>query len=196
MTTQAPADMTTKLTLDTSEFRAALLDADRLAKGFSASLSQAFVGVALKGRSLGDVMSQLALRLSQLALTSALRPVEQGLAKALSNGLSGLLGGGGGQATGPPMSILPFAEGGVISRPSYFPLGSGLGLAGEAGAEAILPLARGPDGSLGVRASGGGAAPVTVTVNIATPDVAGFRRSEAEIAASLARIVGRGRRGT
>jgi phage-related minor tail protein len=69
-----------------------------------------------------------------------------------------------------------------------------LGLAGEAGAEAIMPLARDDTGQLGVRTSNA-APPVNVTVNIATPDVAGFRRSEAEVTAALARAVARGRRG-
>ena len=41
---------------------------------------------------------------------------------------------------------------------------------GEAGTEAVMPLARGPDGRLGVSAAGAGARPVQVTVNIATPD--------------------------
>ena len=58
---------------------------------------------------------------------------------------------------------------------------------GEAGPEAIMPLRpRGPDGKLGV-AAGGRAAPVSVTVNIATPDAHSFRRSEAQVAATLAR---------
>ncbi len=38
--------------------------------------------------------------------------------------------------------------------------GGGIGLMGEAGAEAILPLKRGPDGALGVASQGGGQ-PVT-----------------------------------
>jgi phage-related minor tail protein len=63
---------------------------------------------------------------------------------------------------------------------------------GEAGPEAIIPLARGADGRLGVRAQGGGA--VHVTMNVSTPDAASFRRSGAQIAAELARMVERGRR--
>jgi phage-related minor tail protein len=63
---------------------------------------------------------------------------------------------------------------------------------GEAGAEAIMPLARGPDGRLGVSAGGG--APTLVTVNIATPDAESFKRSEAQVSAALARAVARGRR--
>lgn len=91
--------------------------------------------------------------------------------------------------------VRPFASGGVVASPTYFPMAGGLGLMGEAGAEAILPLARGPDGRLGVRGGGAGGG-VAITVNIATPDVDGFRRSEAQVAAALARAVARGRRGS
>ena len=82
--------------------------------------------------------------------------------------------------------VMPFAKGGVVGAPTYFALGHGLGLMGEQGAEAVMPLARGPDGRLGVQ-SGGGGRPVSVTVNIATPDVESFRRSEAQVSAAPAR---------
>ncbi|PHJ11422.1 tail tape measure protein [Pseudomonas aeruginosa] len=60
----------------------------------------------------------------------------------------------------------------IVSRPTAFGMaGDRMGIMGEAGPEAILPLARGADGSLGVRAVGGGGgtalqvnAPVAVTV--------------------------------
>jgi len=90
--------------------------------------------------------------------------------------------------------VMPFAKGGVVGAPSYFPLGRGLGLMGERGAEAVMPLARGPDGRLGVQA-GGGSRPASITVNIATPDAESFRRSEAQVSAALARAVARGQRG-
>ncbi|MEX2520491.1 MAG: hypothetical protein WD969_14310 [Paracoccaceae bacterium] len=64
---------------------------------------------------------------------------------------------------------------------------------GEAGPEAIMPLTRGADGSLGVRAAsgrGGG----NVTINISTTDVESFRRSQSQISASIARAVRRGER--
>lgn len=89
---------------------------------------------------------------------------------------------------------MPFAQGGVIASPVAFPLaGNRIGLAGERGPEAILPLARGADGNLGVRAEGstGG---INVTFNIATPDVESFRRSETQLAALLARAVAQGQR--
>ena len=63
---------------------------------------------------------------------------------------------------------------------------------GEAGPEAIMPLSRGPDGRLGVRSQGGGG--VSVVMNIQTPDVEGFRRSQGQIAAQLGRVIGRGGR--
>jgi len=58
-----------------------------------------------------------------------------------------------------------------------------------------MPLARGPNGQLGVVASGTSGRATHVTVNIQTPDVESFRRSETQVAAALARAVARGRRG-
>jgi phage-related minor tail protein len=56
-----------------------------------------------------------------------------------------------------------------------------------------MPLARGADGRLGVRAVAG-ASSQQVTINIATPDVEGFRRSQSQIAAMLSRTVAQGQR--
>jgi phage-related minor tail protein len=75
-----------------------------------------------------------------------------------------------------------------------FPMRGATGLMGEAGPEAILPLARGADGRLGVAGPGGGAGPVQVVMNITTPDVQGFARSQTQIAAQMGRALARGQR--
>lgn len=61
--------------------------------------------------------------------------------------------------------IIPFAKGGIVNSPTLFPFAKGVGLMGEAGPEAIMPLRRGADGKLGVAATGGGG-DVNVVVNV------------------------------
>jgi phage-related minor tail protein len=172
------------------------------ANGFARAMTQAFSGAVTGGKRFDDVLKSLALRLSNMALTAAFKPLTQGLAGGFQNIFSGLFGGGLGATTDADKAIAavmadvrPFAAGGVIGSPTYFPLGSGaLGLAGEAGPEAILPLARGADGRLGVASARGGAG-ANVTINIATPDAASFRRSETYLTGQIARAVARGQRG-
>jgi len=190
-----PDDLAPHLTVtidaDTRPLEAQLAEVSKAGARFSSALSQSFVDLALKGRSFGDVLRSLALRLSEIALKAAFKP----LTDSIGNALAGLVTGaafahGGVIRQGLPV---PFAQGGVIASPIAFPLaGNRIGLAGERGPEAILPLARGPDGRLGVRADTGGA--VNVTFNISTPDVESFRRSETQLAALLARAVAQGHR--
>lgn len=175
---------------------------DRLAQKFGQSLSSAFNQNLNAGRQLDGLLGTLATKLAGVAAKAALDPVRAGV-KGL---VESLLSSAGGRATGFAQGgvldglggsrVRPFAGGGVVAAPTYFPLSGGgadLGLMGEAGPEAILPLRRGSDGRLGV-AAGGAERPVSVTVHIATPDIEGFRRSEAQVAARLARAVARGRR--
>lgn len=177
---------------DTTELQRSLIDAEAMGRKFGTSLVNAFEGIAIKGRSLGDVLKSLALSLSSMVLKAALKPLEQGI----GNLLSGLVSGGLGFAKGGVFQQsmpMPFASGGVIQSPIGFPLANGkLGIAGERGAEAIMPLARGADGRLGVVAQGGGG--IAVTMNVTTADAASFRRSESQVAAMLARAVSYGQR--
>lgn len=164
-----------------------------LGRQFGTVMSSAFTGLALQGRSFNDVLRNVGLSLSKIALDAAMKPLGNALSQAFSTAITGAgtaFTSGGVMSAGTPV---PFASGGIISAPMTFPLGRGTGLAGERGAEAILPLARGPDGRLGVAASGGGGN-INVTFNVTTPDADSFRRSETQLAALLARTVGRGQR--
>lgn len=58
-----------------------------------------------------------------------------------------------------------FAKGGVVDSPTMFGHKTGLGVMGEAGPEAILPLKRGSDGNLGVAAGAGGSNVVINVIN-------------------------------
>jgi phage-related minor tail protein len=162
---------------------------------FAKTISKAFADATAGGKQFDDVLKQLALRLSNMAVTQTFNPAAKGLAGGLSKLFDSLFGGGGDASdTVRARAITPFAAGGVIGTPAYFPLSSGaMGLAGEAGPEAIVPLTRGSDGRLGIAMSGASHAP-NVTVTITTPDAQSFRRSEAYITGQIARAVARGQR--
>ncbi|WP_245435488.1 phage tail tape measure protein [Microvirga calopogonii] len=196
-----------------------------LSEKFGDSLSNAFAKNIAEGKKFYNVIKSVRQSIVETGLRLALAPLQMalsqsvkgmmtdslqgslpldgggllgGLVKGLGSIVGSLFGGGGSAfAKGGAFSrgmVMPFAQGGVIGAPTYFPLGRGLGLMGEQGAEAVMPLARGPDGRLGVRGGGGGR-PLSVTVNVTTPDAESFRRSEAQVSAALARAVARGQRG-
>ena len=190
-----PIDTAPKLTLtidaDTKPLQAQLKDVAKAGNRFYSALGQSFSDLALRGKSFGDVLRSLALRLADIALKAAFKPLTGAIGGSLARLVTGAAFAHGGVIhRGMPV---PFAQGGVIASPVTFPLAGGrVGLAGERGAEAIMPLARGPDGRLGVQSSG--ASGISVTFNVTTPDAESFRRSETQIAAMLARAVGQGRR--
>lgn len=69
--------------------------------------------------------------------------------------------------------VQKFAKGGmftnsVVSSPTMFKFANGgaFGMMGEAGPEAVMPLHRGSDGSLGVKMNGGGSSGDNITYNI------------------------------
>lgn len=83
---------------------------------------------------------------------------------------------------------------GVVSSPTLFTFAKGgkLGLMGEAGPEAILPLSKGPTGNLGVEASGLG---TVVNVHNYGADVQTRDRGDGEIDIIVRRITGEIARG-
>jgi phage-related minor tail protein len=166
-----------------------------LSLSIGGGLRRAFDGLAFDGMKLSDALQTVASSMINAAYNAAMKPVTNGLGSVLAGGVNSLISGilpfekGGAFSQG---RVMPFAKGGVVSGPTNFPMRGGIGLMGEAGPEAIMPLTRGADGRLGV--SGGGGQTVNVTMNISTPDVAGFQRSQSQIAAQMGRALGRGQR--
>jgi lambda family phage tail tape measure protein len=158
---------------------------DAMADSFATAFEEFVTGSA----SAEDAFKKLAGTIIKELIRIELQNASSGkgsLIGSLFKGLGGLFGLGGGGfggatalASGVPAAqslgvlgfakggafsggkVTPFARGGVVNRPTIFPMANGAGLMGEAGPEAIMPLTRGPDGKLGV--AGGG---TSVNVNI------------------------------
>jgi lambda family phage tail tape measure protein len=186
-------DVTVAISADVTPFQTALENLAGLAENFGAQLTGALKAAAVSGKDLDDVLRRIGINLASMALAQGLQPLQSLTNSLFGNLLHGLAGVAPFAKGGVPGRVTPFADGGVVSTPSYFSLGSQVGLMGEAGSEAILPLRRGPDGSLGVAAAGQ-AAPVNVVFNVTAQDAASFRKSEAQITGMLARAVSRGTR--
>ena len=164
-----------KSTTSVSAAGSSLTSLNQAATSFGTALSDAFSKAVVQGKSFDDVLQSVGAKLLDLAAKAAV----PNLGATLSGSTQSLLGG-----------ITPFADGGIVAAPSYFPTASGTALAGEAGPEAIMPLTRGADGKLGLAGQGNS----TVHVTINAQDAESFKRSEAQVAAALARAVQRGRR--
>ena len=136
----------------------------------------AFEGAIVRGESLGDVLKSLARDLASLALQEVNAgglfgggSTGGGLFGGLLGGLDKLFGGGAstaaatnliwtakGNAFARGRALTAFARGGaftntIVDRPTLFPMAAGVGLMGEAGPEAVLPLTRLANGELGVK---------------------------------------------
>ncbi|MBQ0803724.1 MAG: phage tail tape measure protein [Sulfitobacter sp.] len=170
-------------------------DVASLEKGLSRGLRRAFDGVAFDGMKLSDALSTVARSMVNTTYNAAMKPVADHFGGLISQGVGSLVQGILPFANGAPFSqgkVMPFAQGGIVSNATAFGMRGGMGVMGEAGPEAIMPLARGPDGKLGVKGGGGGG--TTVVMNISTPDVQGFQRSQSQIAAQMSRALNSGNR--
>ncbi|MDD9921917.1 MAG: phage tail tape measure protein [Boseongicola sp.] len=173
-----------------SSIAATSRETETLSKGLSKGLRSAFDGLVFDGYRASDALGAVARSLVDTVYAAAIRPVTTHLGGLIAQGVTGLFANGAAFSQG---KVTPFASGGIVSSPTAFPMRGGLGVMGEAGPEAIMPLSRGADGKLGVRMEGGGQ-PVSIVMNISTPDAQSFQRSQSQIAAHLTRALGRGDR--
>ncbi len=171
-------------------------DVGLLSSGFSRGLRRSIDSLIFDGEKLSNTFRGLAQSMLNTAYSTAMRPVTNHIGGLMATGVERMISGvlpfekGGAFTQG---RVMPFARGGIVSSPVSFPMRGGVGLMGEAGPEAIMPLSRGPDGRLGVRTEGGGR-PVSVVINVSTPDAQSFQRSQSQIAAQMSRALGRGQR--
>lgn len=131
-------------------------------------------------RTAGDALAGLADRLADMLAESAFDGLfgSSGIFGGIFDSLAGVFGfANGGVFSGG--RVTAFATGGVVTGPTPFPMRGGLGLMGEAGPEAIMPLTRGPGGKLGVQSIGGGGAVVRLVVE-ENPMFAARVRTEAQ----------------
>lgn len=153
--------------------------------------ADSFFGV-LKGEfdKFGDFLKSFVTSVTDVVLNS----ISQMLAGQLSNTLVGAFAGASGHVAGSqiggagPMTPVEFARGGLVTRPTF-------AMIGEAGPEAVIPLAKMRDQkfleSLGAGSGGG---ETTVVFNISTPDVQSFKASQSQIMSQTAVALSRAQR--
>lgn len=154
------------------------------AKQINGMFASTFSSIVRGAADAGDALSRLLDRLADRILTNAFDQLFSTI------GLGSFLGPLFGSADGNVFhggQVVPFAAGGVVDGPTLFPMrGRRTGLMGEAGPEAIMPLSRGPDGRLGVRAEGtaGGSANFhfAPVIDARGADQAAVARLEAQMA--------------
>ena len=173
---------------DLDNVKGALDGINSSAQNVSRTLSNVFAGATLNSRQFASTLQGVTAALAQVLAQSLAGPLQSGFSSILG-GFTGFGGGSTGETV-----VAPFANGGIVASPTFFGAGGSVGLMGERGAEAIMPLARGPNGQLGIAAQGSPGRSVSVNVTINATDAESFRRSEAQVASALAKAVARGQR--
>ena len=110
----------------------------------STSIASGLQSLIDGAKSLKEVFSDILKQLASVFLQAAVK-----------SAVGSLFANGGVVAQN---KIVPFASGGVVNKTTIFPMANGMGVMGEAGPEAIMPLKRGPSGRLGVEVTNQGSA--------------------------------------
>lgn len=151
--------------LQLSKIEKSTSNVGNLSKELGRQFSSLFENAVLDSGDFGDALDGLGKDLERLALQSVTNPFFKGIQSLLEEGVSDFIPGlfanaKGGVYSGSGISAYSNR---VVSAPTVFPFAKGIGLMGEAGPEAIMPLRRTADGALGIKASGAGS---NVVVNI------------------------------
>lgn len=125
--------------------------------GWGKDAAKAFVDFAITSKSsFSDMANSIIADMARMVIQ---QNVTGPLAESVGNWASRLFANADGNVyTAPGLSAYSSS---IVSSPTVFPFAHGVGLMGEAGPEAIMPLKRGRDGKLGVASSGG-----SVEVNV------------------------------
>jgi hypothetical protein len=130
-----------------------------VANSIGDSFEQAFTGVITGTKTAQEALAGFFESIASDFAKMAAQILANQLQQAILKGLGGLLGvpalpSANGNAFA-SNGIQKFARGGIVDSPTLFRFAKGgsmkMGVAGEAGPEAILPLSRGAGGKLGVR---------------------------------------------
>lgn len=146
---------------------------NNITKELGLTFSSAFEEAVVGGKKFTQILQSITQDIAKLILR---KKVTEPLFGAISDSMSGdglkSFFGGLFNANGNAFNqagVMPFANGGVFTSPQMFSYGAGnLGVLGEAGAEAILPLKRSSSGKLGVMmegANGGTVNNISIVVN-------------------------------
>jgi hypothetical protein len=108
--------------------------------------------------------------------------IQQTITKPFTNFITGLFNADGNVFNQQGL-VKGYAKGGVVDKPTFFQYGGAgnLGILGEAGSEAILPLSRGSNGKLGVQATGSGIGNIVVNVDASGSSVEGSEQGGREL---------------
>lgn len=155
--------------------------AEEMNRSMTSAFSDAFYNIGTGANTFADDIINAFKRILANAATSELFEILGNLGTSNSSSwwgsaLSSLFSANAkGNAFGSGGLITAFANGGVVSGATPFAYAGGLGVMGEAGAEAVMPLSRDSSGKLGVASTGGGstttiAPTITIDARGATQD--------------------------
>lgn len=148
-------------------------------------LNSAFASVLDGTKTLGEAMLDFA---SNVLAKVAQDLFAEQFSKPIAAGIAGIFSERGNVFNS--AGVTPFANGGVVvGGPTIFPFANGIGLMGEAGPEAIMPLARGADGKLGVSAANGNSAPNVIINNYSGQEATASSDSAGNLVVEIGRAI-------